>query len=72
VAIQFFEPAARAVARCPCGGLLRLVEDAGPRVPVEAQCDRCLELSGVAHELAAGPAPAPQLEPAAQTEAWPF
>jgi hypothetical protein len=50
--IQHWPPGAPSIALCPCGGVLRLVEDPGPKVPVEAQCERCLELTGVSHEVA--------------------
>jgi hypothetical protein len=45
--IQHWEPDARTLGRCLCGGALRLVEDDGPPQPVEAQCDRCLTLTGM-------------------------
>lgn len=65
--VQHWAPDAPTIARCPapCGGLLRLVEDHGPAVPLEAQCERCHELTGVSHELAkAGAAPpAPEVLP---------
>jgi hypothetical protein len=52
VTVQHWEADAPTIARCPCGGPLRLVEDHGPAVPLEAQCERCCELTGVAHGLA--------------------
>lgn len=37
-----------------------LVEDSGPTVPIEAQCERCDELTGVPHDIAkAGATPGP-------------
>lgn len=57
-AVRYWPDGAPAVARCICGGDLMLVEDAGPKVPVECQCARCGDLTGVSHELVkAGAAP---------------
>lgn len=50
--IRYWEQGAPAIATCLCGGRLLLVEDLGPKLPVEAQCDSCLERTGVSHDLA--------------------
>lgn len=57
--IRHWEPGAHVIASCPCGGRLLLVEDLGPRLPIDAQCDACGELTGVSHDLAnlTGPGP---------------
>jgi len=47
--LQFWPAGAPTIARCHCGGDLKLVEDPGPKVPVEAQCVVCLELTGLPH-----------------------
>lgn len=49
MAIRFWTDDAMVVGDCPCGGRLRLVEDPGPTVPVEAQCEACSALTGVPH-----------------------
>jgi len=45
---QHWEPGARVLGRCHCGGSLMLVEDDGPPLPIEAQCATCRELTGLA------------------------
>lgn len=49
--VQHWEPGARTVGRCPCGGVLRFVEDHGA-APTEAQCEVCADLTGVPHDAA--------------------
>lgn len=52
MAIRFWPDGAPSVGMCPCGGQLRLVEDLGPALPLEAQCETCTELTGVSHDVA--------------------
>lgn len=66
-AIVHFEPEARTVGDCRCGGLLKLVEDRGAPRPLDAQCDRCFMLTGVPRDwspqmglAAAAPANVPE------------
>ncbi len=61
-AIVHYEPGARTVGDCRCGGALRLVEDLGEPRPLEAQCEACGVLTGVARNWSpqtsfAAPAP---------------
>lgn len=49
--VQFWPDDAPVIGECPCGGDLMLVEDPGPKRPVEAQCSSCGEPVGLAHEL---------------------
>lgn len=55
--IRHWEDDAPAVAICVCGGSLMLVED-DPPLPIEAQCAKCGELTGVSRDAAqlVGPA----------------
>lgn len=49
--IVHYEPDAATVGECrECSGLLRLVEDAGVPRPIDAQCERCGVLTGVARD----------------------
>lgn len=57
--IQHWEPDARRIADCRCGGDLRLVEDPGRGLPVEAQCDTCGEMTGLPRDALVEQAIAP-------------
>ena len=45
-----YEPNARRVGECRCGGILRFVGDFGAPRPIEAQCEACGVLTGVARD----------------------
>lgn len=61
-ALIHYDPNASRVGECRCGGILRFVEDHGKPRPIEAQCQDCGVLTGVARDwsaqmdLAAAPA----------------
>jgi hypothetical protein len=67
VPLQHWEPGARTVGRCPCGGVLRLIEDHGV-APAEAQCELCADMTGVPHAVAAAAAAAVANAPLAPTD----
>lgn len=45
-----YEPNACRVGECRCGGVLRFVSDLGKPRPLEAQCEGCGVLTGVARD----------------------
>lgn len=66
MALQHWETAAPTIGRCPCGGNLRLVEDDDATPIVEAQCDRCTDMTGIQRaslSVSAAPLTAPAATP---------